>query len=325
VSQQESGGAQSGVRRRRTRRHRRNRMIRRALLMLTLAFSVVGFSAVALLYLSPSLFHSSHSEGPSLRESEASRNRLLQANADAFAPSSAARPIYPYSVVRGGVEDARELKWVAEHDPVVAAHYAGFDYDRARVVRLALSQTVYLSYRIGNKVYWTRHRVALHKGEKLITDGKMTARTRCGNRVEAVPQQATSSSEPPAAKFEQPIGGGDGTAAQSPPVPFQSALMSRPGTPGIGPQPPLSLFSPFSGESWVPLAPPPLPVAGVCEPGKKGAGETGGGTGKKKVTCGPPESVPEPGTWLLFATGLTGIYFWRMRSKQVQVPESFHG
>jgi hypothetical protein len=324
VSQQESGGAQSGVRRRRTRRHRRNRMIRRAVLMLTLAFSVVGSSAVALLYLSPSLFRSAPAEVPTRGEAEASRSRLLQANADAFAPNSVGRPVYPYSVVRGGVEDARELKWVAEHDPVVAAHYAGFDYDRAGVVRLALSQTVYLSYRIGNKVYWTRHRVALHKGEKLITDGKMTARTRCGNRVEAVPQQATSSSEPPAAKFEQPIGGGDGTAAQSPPVPFQSALMSRPGAPGIGPQPPLSLFSPFSGESWVPLAPPPLPVAGVCEPGKKGTGETGGETGKKKVNCGPPESVPEPGTWLLFATGLAGIYFWRMRSKQDPSAESFY-
>jgi hypothetical protein len=224
-------------------------------------------------------------------------------------------------VVRGGVEDARELKWVAEHDPVVAAHYAGFDYERARVVRLALAQTVYLSYRIGNKVYWTRHRVALHKGEKLITDGKITARSRCGNRVEATPQQATSSSEPPAAKFEQPIGGGDGTAIQGPPVPFQSALMDRPGMPGIGPQPPLSFYNPFSGESWAPIAPPPLPVPGVCAPGKKGTGESGG-TGKKKVNCGPPESVPEPGTWLLFATGLGGIYFWWSRRRLAAVGAS---
>jgi hypothetical protein len=325
VIEEESGSVQMGSRRRPTRRHRRNRLMRRAVMVLTLASFAVGLSAVALRYLSPSLFRSAQEQGPSLGEAEASRDRVLQANEETFAPNSAGRPVYPYSVVRGGVEDARELKWVAEHDPVVAAHYAGFDYQRARVVRLALAQTVYLSYRIGNKVYWTRHRIALHKGEKLITDGKITARTRCGNRVETVPQQAASSSEPPAAKFEEPIGGGDGTAAQAPPVAFQSALMSRPGTPGIGPQPPLSLYSPFSAESWIPIAPPPLPVAGVCEPiNKKGTEPvTVGESGKKKVACRPPESVPEPGTWLLFATGLAGIYFWRVRNKRAQVPDSF--
>jgi hypothetical protein len=72
----------------------------------------------------------------------------------------------------------QELKGSAEHDPVVASHYAGLDYDRAPVVRLALARTAYLSYRIGNKVYWTRYRVSLNKGETVIPDGKMTARTR---------------------------------------------------------------------------------------------------------------------------------------------------
>jgi hypothetical protein len=313
VDQKESGDVETGVRRRRTRRHRRNRLIRRALLTFTLAGFVAGLSAVALRYLSPALYRSSDQEGPSRKEAEDSRNRLLRTNEDSFQPNAEGRPVYPYSIVRGGVEDARELKWVAEHDPVVAAHYAGFNYGQARVVRLALSQTVYLSYRIGNHVYWTRHRVKLHKGEKLITDGKITARTRCGNRVEAVPQQATSSSEPPAAKFEQPVGGGDGTAMQGPPVPFQSALLNRPAmVPGVGPQVPLSLYSPFSQEGWVPIAPPPLPVAGVCAPSKKGTTGTSG-TGKKKKEGCVPETVPEPGTWLLVATGIAGIYFWRMR------------
>src|SRR5258707_6978244 len=79
------------------------------------------------------------------------------------------RPVYPYSVVAGGIEDAKELKWVAEHDPIVGAHYAGFNYAHAQVVRLTLARTVYLSYRIGNNIYWTHRRVTLHKGVKLIT------------------------------------------------------------------------------------------------------------------------------------------------------------
>jgi PEP-CTERM motif-containing protein len=324
VTLRESGSEQTGVRRRRTRRHHRNRLIRRALLMVTLAVFAAGFSAVALHFLSPSLFRASQREGPSLKEAEDSRNRAVRANEDSFAPDFEGRPVYPYSVVRGGVEDARELKWVAEHDPVVAAHYAGFDYDHAHVVQLALAQTVYLSYRIGGHVYWTRHRVALHPGEKLLTDGKITARTRCGNRVETAPQQATSSSEPPAAKFEQPIGGGDGTAAQGPPVAFRSALLNRPGAPGIGPATPLSLFSPLNGGSYVPIAPPPLPVPGTCEPGKKGTGVTGGTGTKKKNPCGPSGTVPEPGTWLLMATGLGVIYFWRTRGKLAHASGSPH-
>ena len=223
------GGNVHKIRRRRSRRHRRNRSIRRWLSLVTLATCVAAASAVALQYLSPSLFRARQSAVPSFEQAELSRSRVVEMNEIlSQAQPSADRPVYPYSLVPGGVQDAKELKWVAEHDPVVAAHYAGFDYDHARVVRLTLARTVYLSYRIGNHVYWTRHRVALHKGEKLITDGRMTARGRCANRVEEMPQQATSRAEPPAEKFDQPIAPIGGTAMQSPPAPFQSALLQQP-------------------------------------------------------------------------------------------------
>jgi hypothetical protein len=248
---------------------------------------------------------------------------LLTNEEQAFRPRAEARPVYPYSVVPGGIEDARELKWVAEHDPVVAAHYAGFDYDHARVVRLVLARTAYVSYRIGSRVYWTRRRVTLHKGEKVITDGKMTARARCANRIEEVPQQAISSSEPPVAKFEDPFRAGEGTAIERPPVPFQSALLNRPGVRSFEPNPPLSLYSPMSGGGWAPFAPPPLPSGGLCAPGKKkGDKEIDGDSddkGKKKGgPCGAPETVPEPGTWLLMASGFAGIY-WNARRKPARV------
>lgn len=234
------------------------------------------------------------------------------------------RKVYPYSVVPGGVKDARELKWAAQHDPVVAAHYAGFDYDRARVVRLTLARTAYISYRIGNKVYWTRHRVSLKKGETVITDGKITARTRCANRVEEVPQQATSQSEPPAAKFEEPVRPSTGTAVATPPVPFESSLLNRTTPPGLGPAPPLTLYDPFGGGNVVPIFPPPIPE--VCGPGtikkKPGTGTVGGivavGKGKKKVVnpCsgGGLAEVPEPSTWVLMISGLTFI-FWVARRR----------
>jgi PEP-CTERM motif len=316
----ENGNVQVVVRRRRTRRHRRSRLIRRWLAVGLIAVFIAGVSTLALRYLSPSLFHARQSAPPTLKLSE-NRRRATELN-QVLSHVQPPRPVYPYSVVPGGIEDAKELKWVAEHDPIVAAHYAGFDYNRARVVRLALAQTVYLSYRIGNHIYWTRRRVTLHKGETLITDGRMTARTRCANRVEQVPQQqAASPVEPPVEKFDEPLRAGEGTAMQAPPVAFESALLNRPEGPGLGAAGPMGVYDPFVGGGWVGFSSPPLPL-GVCSPvKKKGSGEIeieAGGKGKTSTSgaCGSGSAgvVPEPGTWLMLASGLVAIY-WLARGK----------
>ncbi len=270
----------------------------------------IGFAFVAPRFFSR--FRASRPVGPDHRAVEASRDLLLREGQSSRQMEG--RPVYPYSVVAGGVRDARELKWAAEHDPVVAAHYAGFDYDHARVVQLVLARTAYVSYRIGNKVYWTRHRVKLHKGETVITDGKITARTRCANRVEEAPQVLSSSSEPPVLMFEEPTHPILGPAVANPPGSFQSALMDRPGAPA----PPLSLYNPVDNGILIPLSPPPLPS--VCGVGKKPTGTSTPdfGTANKKRKADPCGSgggggeVPEPGTWLLVATGLAVIY-WKAR------------
>ena len=276
----------------------------------------LGFSAVVLRHFSPSLFHTwfhaSRQSEPDRQSEEASRNLLLATQQEALRDAED-RAAYPYSVVPGGVRDAQELKWAAEHDPVVAAHYAGFDYDHARVVRLVLARTAYVSYRIGNKVYWTRHRVSLKKGETILTDGKIIARTRCANRVETVPQQANAELEPPYIKFDQPVL--PSTAIANPPVPYESSLLTPPAN---GPAPPLTLYDPLGGGSFVPLAPPPLPgVCGVGK-GKNGSGGSGGSGGKSKGNPCPTEGgggvVPEPGTWLLMASGLTAV-LWKARQR----------
>jgi hypothetical protein len=187
----ESENAEIVIRRRPTRRHRRNRVLRRGLLLVVSASLAFGVASIALQHLSPSLFRASKSGGQDGHAIDAGRNLLLLTQQESLRQIEN-RPVYPYSVVSGGVKSASELKWMAQHDRVVASHYAGFDYDHARIVRLLLTRTAYVSYRIGDKVYFTRHRVTLKQGETLITDGKMTARTRCGNRVEEAPQQTTS-------------------------------------------------------------------------------------------------------------------------------------
>jgi len=304
------------IRRRRGRRHRRNRFLRRGLLV-AVCITLTAVSAfVALKYLSPSLFRTARTVEPDRQSAEASRERAIAVQEEGLRQLQNRR-FYRYSVVPGGVRDARELKWAAEHDPVVRDHYRGFDYDHARVVRLVLERTAYISYRIGNKVYWTRRRIKLKKGETLITDGKITARTRCGNRVEEMPQQLTSVVEPPAVEFDEPAMPALGTASSTPPVPFVSSL-SQP-APGLGPAPPLTVVDTFPGGTLVPILPPPLPgVCGVGPTKKHPTGEIAGSGQKKKKgdPCGNGGGgiVPEPGTWVLMISGLAAIY-WMARHR----------
>lgn len=320
MSDPENGNVQVIVKRRRTHRHRRHLFIRRFLSLAVLALFTVGISVVALRYFGLPRFGREVQSADSERGAWHDQTALLD---EILSEVHAARPTYAYSVVPGGVEDARELKWVAEHDPVVAAHYAGFDYAHARVVEVALARSVYVSYRIGNHVYWMRRRISLHKGEKLITDGRITARGRCGNQVAEKPQPAVSPAEPAPEAFEQPLQSA-GTAIPSPPVPFQSALLNRPQS-GLEPAGPLSILGSFGGGSPIAISPPALPP-GLCAPvPKRKGGEamediaavSGTTNGKKKLgPCGsqPPSTVPEPTTWVLLVTGFAAI-LWHVRRK----------
>ncbi len=305
------------VRRRRKRRHRRHRMIRRGLGYTALVL-VATTAALTAQYLIPQLFRA-EPQVVRIQASAALPGRAPVLDQILSQAQVQARPVYPYSVVSGGVEDAKELKWVAEHDPVVGAHYAGFDYAHAQIVRLTLARTVYVSYRIGNHIYWTSHRITLHKGEKLITDGRIAARTRCANRVEETPQQQQAeATEPTEEQLNQPERSGQGTAMQAPPANFQSALLNRPQVPDFGAVGPLTPYSSFGGGNFVSVAVPPLPE-GLCPPVKKKgkAPELAVDVGKKRKPIGPCGSssvVPEPGTWILFGSGLA-LIAWRFRHK----------
>src|SRR5713101_6599130 len=56
-----------------------------------------------------------------------------------YIASRPSRPAYAYSIVPGGVGSAEELRQIAEHDPVVAQHFQGFDYQHAHLVTVAES------------------------------------------------------------------------------------------------------------------------------------------------------------------------------------------
>ena len=194
----------------------------------------------------------------------------------------AGRLIYPYSVIRGGVLNPDELKHAMEYDPVVSRHLRGFDYQRAHLVKLTEEQAMYVSYRIGDRVYWTRRKVSLHRGETLITDGAIVVRTRCGNRVAPAPLDTGSSLEPSAYEFEQPFIPRD-------PDPTPPVLATASAAPDKLPP---ALIAPVKGAGWWFI--PPFAYI------------PSGGSG------GPLAVTPEPGSLLLISSGLAAVY-WRSR------------
>ncbi len=306
---------------RRSSRRSRRRRIRHAATVLVLLI-LFGFGGFLLATRYSHLLHgSSSASSPSdwTQASTSQNSALLTGEAPTSAPATG-RLVYPYSVVPGGVHTLQELREAIQRDRLVASHYSDFDFKNARVIELKRARLAYLSYRIGEKIFWTKRQMALRVGEKLITDGKVMARTRCGNRVAVLPQKEVSPDEPRAEAFEDPIVGGGSVAHLVYPANFESALLTRSGPSGFGPQAPAAgTFGPLSGipsGGYPGIFPPPFPT-GSCEPLKKPKpGEIAAELEdaqpgkKKKDPChhGPPVTVPEPGTVVLLTSGLAGIY-----------------
>jgi len=208
------------------------------------------------------------------------------------------RTVYPYSVISGGVESVQELRKDMAEDPVVRAHYAGFDLMKAHVIRLPQGRLAYVSYRIGDQVYWTTHKLRLAKDEAVITDGEHTARTRCGNLVSDTPVYPNSTKEPAIATLDAPA---------VPGIVFPGGW--TPPVRGMAPPPVVALDPPPPGN---PFNPPLffLPPGGPGGPG--GPGDPPGGG---DPPGDPPTSVSEPATLLLLLISLPSLW---MLGKQSQ-------
>ena len=247
------------------------------------------------------------------------------------------RPVYPYSVIAGGAESPQELREAVLVDSVVAEHYADFDLANARRVTLDAPKLVYVSYRIGNKVFWTKNKLALRKGEAVLTDGRNMARTRCGNRISVLPVRPNAPAEPTASELEAPvfpaIVSSPYLAAYSPAPP---ALYSGPGpsSGGLGASfVPVAPFFPLPGGGGIvgsegSSTPPPGGGGGTPPPGGGGGTPPPGGGGGTPPPGGggtpppgggggtpPPVGIPEPGTATLVLVGL-GAAAMRARRKR---------
>jgi len=203
------------------------------------------------------------------------------------------RAVFPYSVIPGGVRDARELGDAAKKDPVVAEHYSGFQIARAHTLRLDRPALMYVSYRLNNHVYWTRNRMTIPAGETLISDGESYARVRCGNRLSPVAALPVSVSEPASEKLENPdwvppllanLMPGEGFGD----YPYPTNLPAFPALPTSGPV----------ASGTPPVGFPPILPPGVTP------------LGSNTTSPPPPVSTPEPGALALLLSGTLLFGIW---------------
>lgn len=223
---------------------------------------------------------------------------FLRANSD----PSHERPLFPLSVIPRGVASAQELKTVLAHDPVATAHYAGFSVADSRVIKVDKARAVFVSYRFGNRIYWTRNRMWLKRGETLLSDGWSSARTRCGNRISDDAMLPVMAHDPPKKMLEEPAPLPDLQFAENP-TDFSPLLLAE----NHEPLPPGSSFIPPPGSGF------PGPPIGCC-----GSIRPPGPPVKP-----PPVTTPEPETWVLLIFGITFVCL--IRKKLITLPRILCG
>ena len=226
-------------------------------------------------------------------------------------PAAAKRVQYRYSVIPRGVFSAEELEGAIGADPVVAAHYQSFDAAGARLVHLERPRLAYVSYRLGDRVFWTRKPVHLPAGESLLSDGTNVVRTRCGNRVSDVPGE-TSPDEPDPILIDTPIEDPVELVGADPDI---SGLLLLVPPMGVGAVSVPAALDP--SQHSVPAPPTdPIPTTTPLAAPVVIAGGRQAEPRDPEIRIRPEvPSVPEPTVVALMAAGLLGVWRQRRRAK----------
>lgn len=239
--------------------------------------------------------HPTSATSASVRRSESAALPVLKSG----------RPVYPYSLVPGGIANETEFVLRRASDPVLNAHYREFGA-HVTLRSLPRDRWMYASYRIGDQIYWTRHAVLVHGGETVLTDGQHLIRTRCGNNLSSAPRKPTRFIEPPTVSSDNSV-----TPVLLPDLPSQVPVSknSDPGLPGIElplPEPPRDPPELREPSPLLPRSPAPILLPRSPAPIFIGGPLIGPDVSPRVPLRTPqlPLLAPEPATWALIAIGL---------------------
>jgi len=170
------------------------------------------------------------------------------------------RKVYPYSIVPGGAATVEDAKLDMSR-PDVRANYANFDLAVLHEVKLSTALSGYVSYRYGEKIYWTAKKLTLRAGETVFTDGVHIARGRCLNCYSAFPMLPIRPNEPTEKVLDAPVDV-PVFAYKFPLLPVEAPTLPPPPeelTPSVPILPQVTPIKPGGG-IWFPLFPiiPPI-------------------------------------------------------------------
>lgn len=197
-----------------------------------------------------------------------------------------------HEVVCGGVPTLDAFEKIRASNTEVAELYSAL-LEHVYITKLGVDTWSYDSYRIGDKIFWTKEKKLIRAGEYIITDGHWAILMRCGNMISLEPQTPTENTVPPNDIYPPTI---DDFPAPIPDSPVEHT--------DIHPAPPTNVMAEmpptYGGTSFVP----------VFTPG-------GGGTiipPNTPIVPGVPVSVPESSSLSCLIVGLGilgGIKLWR--------------
>jgi hypothetical protein len=101
---------------------------------------------------------------------------------------ASSRPIYPFSLVAGGVYTAKDLARAIAVNDGLRLHYANFDFSHVRLIRMQANTQAYVSYKNKGRIFWSKRPVTLEAGELVLADGHYLVRARCANQISFFPQ-----------------------------------------------------------------------------------------------------------------------------------------
>lgn len=254
----------------------------------------------------------------------------------------AARPVVPFSIVPGGVRSPKEIEDSMIADPVARKLYANIRLRSLVVTRLTKAQDLYAAFRIGDEVHWTKRKLHIPAGELILTDGSNIIRARCGNLLASelpLPKPKEAPFEPPVIVFDigiPPLFPGV-VAIPAKPAPTSGVMIAKtePAEPlsesmTAPPTPKVSTPPSDPPTYWPPMVVPPTYCCATPRhdvhtppseeppndnPPKDNPPSENPPTDNPPTDYPPdtPGQVPEPGTLVMLASGVSGIAAWKMK------------